>query len=205
MFNLVPQLLCAAFEQVMKKLLAMDPQAKKLLHQVQGKQLALELKELPWRFVLSASEQGLLLNQHQEPADCEISTDLATARQLSEPSQLTSLIKQDKLSIQGDLQVAQKFSQLLQQLNPDWQQELSTWVGDALAHKIAVGLKHFQALLKEKLVQLEQQSIALMQDELSCTPSRIEYLQFQKELTDLQTRLEELTRKVKAYRSNRGY
>ncbi|WP_337841737.1 SCP2 sterol-binding domain-containing protein [Rheinheimera sp.] len=197
MLNLLPQLLCAAFEKVLQKLLAMDPTSVQLLAPVQGKQLALQLKELPWRFVLSASERQLLLNQHLEQADCEISTDLTTVRQLADPSQLTRLIKQDKLSIQGDLQVAQKFSQVLQQLDPDWQQELSVWLGDALAHKLATALRQVQQLLLHKLAELQQQSVELLQDELQSTPSRAEFQQFQLSLTSVQTRLEQLSRQLK--------
>lgn len=197
MLNLLPQLICAAFEKALQKLLAMDPAAERLLSSVQGKQLAVKLTELPWRFVLSASEHQLLLNQHQEPADCEICTALATARQLSDPSQLTRLIKQDKLCIQGDLQVAQKFSQVLQQLDPDWQQELSVWLGDALAHKLATALTQVQQLLQHKLAQLQQQSVELLQDELQTSPSRAEYQQFQQNLTAVQTRLEQLSRQLK--------
>ena len=128
--------------------------------------------------MLSATAETLLLNQHNEKVDCVIATDLATLQKLNDPSLLTRLIKQDKLQIEGDLQVAQQFSFLLQQLNPDWEQQLSGWLGDALAHKVATAIKQLQLYIQTQLQQLEQASVELAQDELALSPTQAEMNQF---------------------------
>jgi ubiquinone biosynthesis accessory factor UbiJ len=194
MHSLVPQLICATLEKVLHKIVAMDPASPTLLQKVQSKQLALQLQELPWRFVLSATEQTLLLNQHNEKVDCVITTDLATLQKLNDPSQLTRLIKQDKLQIDGDLQVAQQFSSLLQQLNPDWQQHLSGWLGDALAHKVANAIQQLQLYIQTQLQQLEQATVELAHDELALSPTQAEMNQFSREVSQLQARLDQLSR-----------
>lgn len=194
MLSLVPQLICATLEKVLHKVVAMDPASPALLQKVQGKQLALQLQELPWRFVLSATVETLLLNQHNEKVDCVIATDLATLQKLNDPSQLTRLIKQDKLQIEGDLQVAQQFSVLLQQLNPDWEQQLSGWLGDALAHKVATAIKQLQLYIQTQLQQLEQASVELAQDELALSPTQAEMNQFSRDVSQLQARLDVLSR-----------
>ncbi len=194
MLSLVPQLICATLEKVLHKVVAMDAASPALLQKVQGKQLALQLQELPWRFVLSATSESLLLNQHNEKVDCVISTDLATLQKLNDPSQLTRLIKQDKLHIDGDLQVAQQFSSLLQQLDPDWEQQLSAWLGDALAHKVAVAIKQLQLYIQTQLRQLERASVELAQDELALSPTQAEMNQFSRDVSQLQARLDQLSR-----------
>ena len=194
MLSLVPQLICATLEKVLHKVVAMDPASPVLLQKVQGKQLALQLQELPWRFVLSATSETLLLNQHNEKVDCVIATDLATLQKLNDPSQLTRLIKQDKLQIDGDLQVAQQFSSLLQQLNPDWEQQLSLWLGDALAHKVATAIEQLQGYIQAQLQQLEQATTELAQDELALSPTQAEMNQFSRDVSQLQARLDQLSR-----------
>jgi ubiquinone biosynthesis protein UbiJ len=194
MLSLVPQLICATLEKVLHKVVAMDPASPVLLQKVQGKQLALQLQELPWRFVLSATSETLLLNQHNEKVDCVIATDLATLQKLNDPSQLTRLIKQDKLQIDGDLQVAQQFSSLLQQLDPDWEQQLSLWLGDALAHKVATAIEQLQGYIQAQLQQLEQATTELAQDELSLSPTQAEMNQFSRDVSQLQARLDLLSR-----------
>ncbi len=98
MFSLVPQLICATLEKVLHKVRGYGHSASPaLLQKVQGKQLALQLQELPWRFVLSATADSLLLNQHNEKVDCVIATDLTTLQKLNDPSQFTRLIKQEQV------------------------------------------------------------------------------------------------------------
>ena len=141
MLPLLPQLLCAVAEKTMARLIAMDPHAAGRLSRLHGKQLSFRLREWPVTLVLSANTRGILFNQHDEATDCAIATDLASLRLLRDPSQLTRLIKADALQIDGDIQVAQQYSHFFQQLDPDWQQTLSAYVGDAAAHKIALSLK----------------------------------------------------------------
>lgn len=196
MLPLLPQLLCATAENVSRKLIALDPTCQPALQRLQGKQLAVTLRDLNLTFVLSASPDALLFNQHNEATDCQICADISTLKQLRDPSQLTRLIKSDALQIDGDLHVAQLFSQFVQQLNPDWQQALSRYVGDALAYKISSTLAQLQQYIKLKSAQLAQVQLELAQDELMLAPSRLETDQFHQELNALQARVELLRRQL---------
>lgn len=199
MLPLLPQLLCAVAEKLSRNLIALDPACKPALQRLQGKQLALTIRDLKLTLVLSASQDRLLFNQHEDAADCKISADISTLRQLGDPSQLTRLIKSDALQIEGDLHVAQLFSQFVQQLNPDWQQALSQYVGDALAHKISKVLTQLQLYVQHKSAKLTQLQVELAQDELLLTPSRLEAEQFYQQLRDLQAKVELLRRQLNTF------
>lgn len=196
MLPLLPQLLCATAENVSRKLIALDPASRPALRRLQGKQLSVNLRDLKLTVVISAGQDTLLFNQHDDVTDCKISADFSTLKQLRDPSQLTRLIKSDALQIEGDLQVAQLFSQFVQQLNPDWQLALSHYVGDALAYKISSIIKQLQHYLQLKGSQLSQLQLELAQDELLLTPSRAETEQFNQQLSELQARVELLRRQL---------
>ncbi len=196
MLPLLPQLLCAAAEKISRRLIALDPACQPALQRLQAKQLSVTLRDLKLTLVISASQDALLFNQHNEATDCHISADLSTLRQLRDPSQLTRLIKADALQIEGDLQVAQQFSQFIQQLSPDWQLALSQYVGDALAYKLSNTLNQIQRYLQQKGQQLAQLHVELAQDELLLTPSRSETEQFAQQLSQLQARVELLRRQL---------
>ena len=196
MLPLLPQLLCAVAEKLSRRLIAMDAGCQPALARLQGKQLSVTLRDLKLTLVISASQDALLFNQHNELTDCQISADISTLKQLRDPSQLTRLIKTDALQIDGDLHVAQQFSQFLQQLNPDWQQALAQYVGDALAYKISLTLAQLQQYIQLKAGQLAQVQLELAQDELLLTPSRLETEQFSQQLSELQARVELLRRQL---------
>lgn len=198
MFTLLPQLLCAVAEKVLARLIAMDPPAQARLSRLGNKQLSFRLREWPTTLVLSASAQGILINQHDNPVDCAIQTDLASLRLLRDPSQLTKLIKADALQIDGDIQVAQHYSSFFQQLSPDWQQSLSEYIGDAPAHKIALCLQQARQYFDSKSTALQQMSIELAQDELKLSPGPVELTQFSNAVSQLAARVDVLQQQLQA-------
>ena len=185
MLPLLPQLLCAAAEKAIARLITMDPDARPRLARLAGKQLSFRLKEWPITLVLSATSDSILFNQHDEPVDCAIQTDMASLRLLRDPSQLTRLIKADALQIDGDIQVAQQYSGFFQQLDPDWQQSLSRYIGDAGAHKVGHSLTQLQQYLSAKGQALQQMTTELAQDELKLSPGKTEMALFSQAVSEL--------------------
>tara|TARA_Y100001963_G_C6789897_1_gene454869 strand:+ start:1166 stop:1774 length:609 start_codon:yes stop_codon:yes gene_type:complete len=198
MLPLLPQLFCAVAEKVLARLIAMDPQAKARLTRLSDKQLSFRLREWPTTLVMTVSGGTILFNQHDNPVDCAIQTDLASLRLLRDPSQLTRLIKADALQIDGDIQVAQQYSHFFQQLSPDWQQALSGYVGDAPAHKIARSLQQAHAYFSNKAEALSQMSTELAQDELKVSPAPAELAQFSDAVSQLSARVDKLQQQLNA-------
>ena len=116
------QLFCEVLEQGLNKLLALDPDSQTALQKLKGKRLIIALQELPFEILVVGSQQidVLCLTSEEEQtdekivegADCYLKTSLWCLPELKDTSQLTQLIKQDKLVLDGDIQVAQAFSQL---------------------------------------------------------------------------------------------
>jgi ubiquinone biosynthesis protein UbiJ len=191
-----PGLLCTLGEKVLNPLISMDPDALMRLQRLQGKQLAVCLRGIDIRLVLTAQPNGIWLNSHQEVVDCAVETEFSALQQLSDPSQLTRLIRENKLQIDGDLQTLQQFSQFFQQLNPDWQEKLSTLLGDVVAHKTARAIVALQQGIRNYLQQADQTIQELAQDELRLTPVAAEVQQFSREVSTLAGRTELLQRQL---------
>lgn len=193
---LLPGLLCIIAEKVLNPIIGMDPDAQTRLNRLQGKQFAVRLRGIPLRLVFTAQQNGIWLNSHDEPVDCSITADLSALQQLADHSQLTRLIREDKLQIDGDLQTLQQFSQFFQQLNPDWQERLSVYLGDAAAHKAASAIQLLQRRVRQYLLQTEQSCRELAQDELRLTPVAAEVQQFSQDVSTVAARTELLQRQL---------
>jgi ubiquinone biosynthesis protein UbiJ len=195
--SLLPSLLCSVAEPVLNKVIALDPSALARLQALQGRQLAFELTDLKLRVVLTAQPNGIWLNQHPEAVDCVVTTNLASLRQLRDPSQLTRLIRENALDITGDLQQLQKFNDFFARLDPDWAEHLSGYIGDAAAHKVALTLQQLQQLIQAKLQLADQSMTALMQDELQLSPISAELEQFSQQVSQLNARTDKLAQQLK--------
>ena len=154
----IAQLLSSGIETVLNKLISLDPVSDIKLKKLQGKSLQVQVTELPWPLLFQFSDQiyvGILQADEVEhnTACCKIELDLATLPKLQDSSGLTQLIQQKKLLLNGDIYVAQSFSSLLQELDIDWEEQLSAYTGDAVAHQTFSNIKSAVLITKENIEQ----------------------------------------------------
>ncbi|WP_340680997.1 SCP2 sterol-binding domain-containing protein [Paraglaciecola sp.] len=156
----VAQLLSSCIEKSLNQLIKLDPTSQAKLKKLHGKSLQVKIKELHWPLLFQFSSHicvGII--QTNENLDstpsCIIEFNLSTLSQLQDSSKLTLLIQQQKLILVGDIYVAQSFSNLLQELEIDWEEQLSNYTGDAVAHQTFSSIKSAISQSKENLEQAQ--------------------------------------------------
>ena len=200
------QLFCEVLEQGLNKLLALDPDSQTALQKLKGKRLIIALQELPFDILVVGSQQidvlCLTSDEEQtgegivEAADCYLNTSLWVLPELKDTSQLTQLIKQDKLVLEGDIQVAQAFSQLFMKLNIDWEEQLAKVTGDVLAHEIF----RFGARMVSKAEKLRQSLESLLgeavieEKHIAASPTLVN--SFHRQVTKVEQQTDELERRI---------
>ncbi len=104
----------AGIETALNRILYRDRGLKSARQRLAGKVLMLRLSELSWPLVLVFSEQQLdVLSDWQDSSDCTVITQLKSLPKLRDRQQLTTLIRSGELQVEGDLQVVQQFSALM--------------------------------------------------------------------------------------------
>ena len=140
---LLQQLAHSFLEPLINNLLKDDASAEEKLNKLNGKSFSVQLTNLSIQLKLSVNEQKLYLSSNIEGADCKVVTTTDQLKQLSDASQLTKLIKEDKLELEGDLAIAQAFSGLLMDNDINWQNALAKYVGDGMAYRIMEKVRTF--------------------------------------------------------------
>lgn len=140
------QLLSSGLERILNTLLQLDPDSQAKLRKLQGRNLQVRVRELPWPLIFHFSEQislGTVLPEEPKtaPPDCLIELNLDTLPLLQDSSQLSALIQQQKLILVGDIYVAQSFSNLIKELEIDWEEQLAKFTGDVVAHQTFSSVK----------------------------------------------------------------
>lgn len=131
------QLVSAAIERIANQFLKLDPDSRQSLVPLYGKQFKVKIDEFPWPLVFAFSDRiDVLIDQNDNVSspDCSIELSLSTLELLNDSSQITGLIQQQKLTLIGDVNVAQHFSQLMKNINIDWEEQLSKYTSDVFAH-----------------------------------------------------------------------
>ena len=178
-------LITAAVESSMNILVNDDPELVRRLSRLKGQVIQVHLRELNKTLTFVFSQKIDVLAAYEGEPDCYLSLNLASLSELREQSNITQLIKQDKLTLEGDIQLAQKFSQLLSDCKPDIEEWLSRITGDVVAHNLvqsASGLRKFAKRRAEKHTNHLAQVIT---EEWRLAPSSLEVAHFCDQVDDV--------------------
>jgi ubiquinone biosynthesis protein UbiJ len=199
------QLMTSGIELAMNQLLKLDDDSQQRLKKLAGKSLQVTIKELPWPLLFTFSDQIDVravitpdndIEPISEPVDCLIELNLETLPKLRDSSQLTQLIQQKKLNLIGDIYVAQTFSALLKDLDIDWEEQLSGYTGDVVAHQTFSSMR---ALFDTAKTQIEKVAIELgehltQSNSIAVKPS--EMMGFSRGVTRLRSATERLSARI---------
>ncbi|MEL0647450.1 SCP2 sterol-binding domain-containing protein [Pseudoalteromonas agarivorans] len=197
-FFMLPNFILSLIERVLNQALNLDPQLSQKLSTVKHQRLVVEVRDWQQSIQLIYSDEQLHLYSalNNENADCMISADINTLLALKNPAMLTQLIRQDKLDLQGDLNIAQTYSSAFSSLDIDWPEQLSNYIGDAPAQLLFQNLsmlKHQGAKAHSKISTMLS---SFFQDELAITIHPLELEQFKQQNRALKSKVAAVEQRI---------
>ncbi|GGE97906.1 MAG: SCP2 sterol-binding domain-containing protein [Pseudomonadota bacterium] len=196
--------LLSLVERIINQLLPLDPQLKGKLAAIADKQLLIEVRDWQQSILCVYSDEQIHLYSTQERSfDCMISADINTLLALKDPSMLTQLIRQDKLDLQGDLNLAQGFSNAFAELDIDWPEHFSRYIGDAPAQQLWLSFQALKRRGSQTKSKLENTLTTLCQDELSVTIHPLELAEFKQQNRQLKSQVSQLEMRINALLQSR--
>jgi ubiquinone biosynthesis protein UbiJ len=101
-----------------------------------------------------------------------------------------------EVEISGDTETGQRFNQVLQQLDIDWEEHLSHITGDVVAHQIGRGLRGLMRWGKQAEDSLLQDTAEYLEEEIQLVASTHEVESFNHEVDVLRNDIERLQARV---------
>lgn len=185
-------LVTAVVETSLNTLLRQDEQSQARLIRLKGKVLRVRFTDINKQLVFVFDKQISVLSAYEAEPDTELTLALMVLPKLKNKANLTALIKQEQLSLHGDLDLAQHFSQLLGNLNPNIAEWLSHYTGDVIAHTLVTGAKFGIAKLKS-IGESQQRYVAeLLVEEWRLTPGELEIAYFADRVDEVQSQVARL-------------
>ncbi len=178
-------LACAAIETGLKKLQAQAGDDYSRQRQLHGKVFRIQLSQLSWPFYLVFAKEIQVLSRYEGDVDVSLHADATTLYRVSECANLTELIKQDKLKLEGDLNLLQSFSQYLRGIEFDFAEPISRYLGDGPTHKLISTGHQAKGFALEVLRKTRSHLGQLAVEEYRLAPHPIELLHFRDQMDDL--------------------
>jgi len=193
-------LVCGLLETGINKLHQLDSSAKQKRKALDGTIIGVSLKEInkPLYFVIS-NQQIDLLSRYEGQPDCFIRLNFLALLELQDNHQLTSLIKSGQLEVDGDIKTVQQFALLLTEMDIDWEEHLSSKVGDLLAHKMVYLAKQSRKGILKQGIRAQKQLSEIITEELKLAPGPLEVAYFCDQVSVLEQQMSLLEKRLSRY------
>ncbi len=180
-------LVTAVIETTLNTLIKDDPERGRRLARLKGQVIQVHLKEVNKTLTFVFSQQIDVLANYEGEPDCYLSLNLSVLPELREQANITKLIKQDKLTLEGDIQLAQKFAQLMTDCKPDIEEWLSRATGDVVAHSLVKGASQVGQFMKSQAIKRQNQLGQVITEEWKLTPAPLEVAYFCDQVDDVKS------------------
>jgi ubiquinone biosynthesis protein UbiJ len=191
-------LISAGVEALSNQVLALDENSSARRGQLAGKVLAIKISPLPCFYFVISEQQLDVLSQYEAEADCNLSMSLFTLAELKQADKIPSLIKQDKLQLEGDIKLAQQFADLFLQLDPDFEEKLSQRIGDVAAYQVMSKSRMVAKALNSLVKTTPEKLNEMASEEWQLLVGQLEYQSWQQQVQALSADLEKLSSRIEA-------
>jgi ubiquinone biosynthesis protein UbiJ len=171
----LPASLLAGLEAALNRYLRLDPDAMVRMAALQQRCIAIELTPLQLTLYVVPGANGVQLRSQaeSEPDTVLRGTPLGLA-QLGLGSQSGKTLFSGSVTIEGDVETGQAFKAVLDEMDIDWEEQLSRLTGDVVAHQLGNTARRAASALRHGRHTLEQDIGEFLQEELRVLPTRIE-------------------------------
>ena len=178
-------LLNAGLETALKLVLTHSPDEYAKLRSLHGKVLRIQLSQLNWPIYLVFAREIQVLSRYEGEVTTKVNADITSLYLLTEGANLTELNKQDKLSLEGDLDLLQTFSHFLKKVEFDFAEPISKYLGDAPTHILCTGIEQTKNSIAQMLRKSRSHVNQLTTEEYKLAPHQIQFVHFGDTVDDL--------------------
>lgn len=199
LYSLVTAMMETSLNHILFKETVLKPARMRLA----GKVMSIELKEFNKTLTLIFAENHVdVLSQWTEPADCIIKTSLFTLIKLKDKQQLSQLINHGDIVIEGDMQVVQHWSSLLDLAIWDPAHYLSPYIGDVVAESISKVLNKGFCLASHLLKRQKTYLKDTITEEWRMAPNQLELAYFSDEIGEISGSVSKLEQRLSKLEEN---
>jgi len=149
--------LLASVEHGLNRVLRMDSTALPRLAALEGKIIAIDCRQPALQLYILPGDEGLMLASHWETeADCTLRAPASSLLQLALSQDKPAVLHSPQVELEGDSAVLLDLVGVLQDLELDWEYELSRWLGPVATELIGGHLRSRARWYQQGFASLNQ-------------------------------------------------
>lgn len=186
-----------ALEKAINQYIQLDPDVENLLEPLIDKIIAIEFQGLSVSlYCLFTAKSIQLLNKKPQIIDASISASPLSYLTMACDQGKTDTLLKGKMQISGDAEVAQQANHFFQQLEIDWEEHLSRYTGDTVAHTIGQLIRNSCAWINSTKTTMTKNIGEFLQEEVALVPPKEEIDDFMNDVDKLRQDVDRLNAKI---------
>ncbi len=187
-------------------LLSLDPDGRENLATLAGKVLCIEMMGLQspvLTLYLSPSADGMAINSHcdMEP-NVTLSGSVMAFIKLGSGGLESGVLSSGQVNMKGDAEIGQAFQKILSQLDIDWEELLSRYVGDTPARKVGNAVRCFGDWASQSLDLSRINAGEFLQEEKRLLVTNLAMQRFQDSVEALRVDKDRLQQRISRLKKN---
>lgn len=201
----LPTSMIAGLESAINRYLQLDPDSGVRMAALSGCCIGIELRGLDMTLFIFPGKQGIRIERQfdGEPDTILRGTPLGMARLGLGGSTEKTLFSGD-VTIDGDVETGQAFKSILDEIDIDWEEQLSKLTGDVVAHQLGNAARQARKIFRHSRNTLQKDIDEYLHEELRVLPARIETENFSADVTRINMDTERLAARIKRLQSLPG-
>lgn len=178
-------------ESSINRYLALDPAAGNSLDSLENKCIKLQLREFAFPLFFQIENRRIkVLSSTEESTDVVMSTSIPVLMNITLLNRDENSILGSELEMSGNMEIGRQFRDVFSNLNIDWEEILSKYTGDIIAHKLGNGVRHFNRWVGNSSQLLQQNITEYLQEESKQLPQAEEVNAFIKQVDAVRSSVE---------------
>jgi len=135
--------LTTILEETLNRVLRLDPDSMTRLGDLDGKLIRLRITgAIPIEIVVQPSKSGLRFHaQHNGEPDVTLTGDVPVFARFAMRRIMPEVVAAGDVQISGDIELGQRFQQLMEKIDIDWEEQAARVLGDVTAHQLGNALR----------------------------------------------------------------
>ena len=180
----LPNTITALIEIAFNRYLNLDPDAKGRMPAIAGKAIQINIRDLDVALYMKVTSNRIeVLSSYDGEIHSQMHASVLTLMKMGMASG-TSVVGED-IEMSGDLDVGRQFRDLLAKVDIDWEEILSRYTGDIVAHKIGNAVRLVKNWSAKTTDSLSKDVGEYLQEESGQLPSAYEVKQFVEQVDEV--------------------
>lgn len=199
-------MLLKLINNALQKYLDSDPEIAAKLNKFEGQRLLVHLTDIEKEFLLTPVNSSVVVSEHvvdedaSEESELNITTtihsNIISLARMGLGAEYRSMLNSGSLKIEGDVEFANQLRSIFIQVDIDWEEIASKYVGDAVAYQIGLIANKFKNYKKRSIENFRLDVSEYLQEESRILPTKVELDRFMSGVDSLDANVQRLEARI---------